>query len=164
MGAGFGVRLDTGGERIYLVDDSGRSLEGADALAAVSDVLGAMSDHVVHLGEVGAGSRAKLVNNTLFSAQVQLADYAMLAGQSLGIDPTGLADVLMRSSSSCLASALRLRAGSMTGVSATQADLTLTKDVTLMTGILGDAPGHELVEIAARFVTTMQQLRATPGG
>ncbi|HUS15198.1 MAG TPA: mannose-1-phosphate guanyltransferase [Chloroflexia bacterium] len=34
--AGFGVRLDTGGERIYLVDDKGRILSGMDALAAVA--------------------------------------------------------------------------------------------------------------------------------
>jgi 3-hydroxyisobutyrate dehydrogenase-like beta-hydroxyacid dehydrogenase len=132
----------------------------SETLEAVSDVLAAMSDHVVHLGAVGAGSRAKLVNNTLFSAQIQLADYAMTAGRSLGIDPAGLADVLMRSSSSCVASALRLRAGSMEGVAETQADITLTKDVNLMDGILGDAPGKELVEIATRFVTAMQAVRA----
>jgi mannose-1-phosphate guanylyltransferase/phosphomannomutase len=36
VNAGFGVRLDTGGERIYLVDDTGRILEGIDALAAVA--------------------------------------------------------------------------------------------------------------------------------
>jgi 3-hydroxyisobutyrate dehydrogenase-like beta-hydroxyacid dehydrogenase len=132
----------------------------AETLEAASAVLAAMSDHVVHLGAVGAGSRAKLVNNTLFSAQIQLADYAMTAGESLEIDPVGLADVLLRSSSSCVASALRLRAGSMAGVVASQADLTLTKDVHLMDGILGEAPGSELVEIATRFVTAMQAARA----
>jgi mannose-1-phosphate guanylyltransferase/phosphomannomutase len=36
VGANFGVRLDTGGERIYLVDDTGRILLGMDALAAVT--------------------------------------------------------------------------------------------------------------------------------
>ena len=36
VGAGFGVRLDTGGERIYLVDDTGRILPGMDALAALT--------------------------------------------------------------------------------------------------------------------------------
>ncbi len=35
VNAGFGVRLDTGGERIYLVDDTGFILSGMDALAAV---------------------------------------------------------------------------------------------------------------------------------
>jgi 3-hydroxyisobutyrate dehydrogenase-like beta-hydroxyacid dehydrogenase len=129
-------------------------------LEAVAEVLAAMSDHVVHLGGIGAGSRAKLVNNTMFSAQIQLADYAMTAGQSLGIDPVGLADVLLRSSSACVASGLRLRAGSMAGVTQTQADVTLSKDVKLMAGILGDAPGNELVDIASRFVATMQAVRA----
>ncbi len=32
VGANFGVRLDTGGERIYLVDDRGRRVEGVRAL------------------------------------------------------------------------------------------------------------------------------------
>jgi 3-hydroxyisobutyrate dehydrogenase-like beta-hydroxyacid dehydrogenase len=132
----------------------------ASTIEAVSEVLAAMSDHVVHLGGIGAGSRAKLVNNTMFSAQIQLADYAMIAGQSLGIDPDGLADVLLRSSSACVASGLRMRAGSMAGVTATQADLPLSKDVKLMHGLLGDAPGHELVDIASEFVTTMKAVRA----
>lgn len=36
VNAGFGVRLDTGGERIYLVDDTGHILTGMDALAALA--------------------------------------------------------------------------------------------------------------------------------
>jgi mannose-1-phosphate guanylyltransferase/phosphomannomutase len=36
VGAGFGVRIDSGGERIYLVDDTGRVLAGADAVTAVA--------------------------------------------------------------------------------------------------------------------------------
>ncbi len=35
VGAGFGVRLDTGGERIYVVDDRGRVLSGMDLVSAV---------------------------------------------------------------------------------------------------------------------------------
>ncbi|MDQ3930331.1 MAG: mannose-1-phosphate guanyltransferase, partial [Chloroflexota bacterium] len=46
--AGFGVRLDTGGERIYFVDEHGRQVNGMTALAAVTDL--ALSQH----GEKGA--------------------------------------------------------------------------------------------------------------
>jgi mannose-1-phosphate guanylyltransferase/phosphomannomutase len=35
--AGFGVRLDTGGERIYFVDDQGRRVSGMATLAAMSE-------------------------------------------------------------------------------------------------------------------------------
>jgi mannose-1-phosphate guanylyltransferase/phosphomannomutase len=37
--AGFGVRLDTGGERIYFVDEEGQQVHGMTALAAVADLV-----------------------------------------------------------------------------------------------------------------------------
>jgi 3-hydroxyisobutyrate dehydrogenase-like beta-hydroxyacid dehydrogenase len=128
----------------------------AAALADVADLLATLSNHVVHLGGIGAGSHAKLINNTMFSAQIALADYAMKAGESLGVDPAGLAAILATSSSACVASGVRLRAGSIAGLAASPANLTLTKDVTLMAGVLGDAPGKELVEVARRFVAAIQ--------
>ncbi|EFC81342.1 NAD(P)-dependent oxidoreductase [Parafrankia sp. EUN1f] len=81
----------------------------ADTLADVTDLLSALSDHVVHLGGIGAGSKAKLINNTLLAAQIALADDAMRIGRSLDVDPEGLAAILMSSSSACLGSSVRLR-------------------------------------------------------
>jgi 3-hydroxyisobutyrate dehydrogenase-like beta-hydroxyacid dehydrogenase len=129
------------------------------ALVDAAGVLATFSDHVVHLGPVGAGSQAKLINNALFSAQIALADDAMIAGDSLGIDPVGLADILIRSSSSCVASGLRIRAGSMSGVIATQANLTLVKDVRLMSDVMQGAPGSELVVAAHRLVAKIDAAR-----
>ncbi|WP_105970920.1 NAD(P)-dependent oxidoreductase [Streptomyces geranii] len=130
----------------------------AEALADVSGLLAALSGHVVHLGGVGAGSYAKLVNNTLFAAQIALADDAMRAGEALGVDPAALADILTTSSSACVASGVRLRAGSLAGIAGTPADAALTKDVTLTAELLGEgAPGGELVVAARRFVTGMRQ-------
>jgi len=127
----------------------------ADALAAVADLLAALSTDVVHLGDVGAGSQAKLINNTLFAAQIALADDAMRAGASLGIDAEGLASILLTSSSSCIASGVRLRAGSLAAIAASPAGAPLAKDVALTADVLGDAPGRELVDTAQRFVTGM---------
>ena len=127
-----------------------------EAIAAVSGLLATLSNHVVHLGGIGAGSHAKLINNTLFSAQIALANDAMKVGESLGVDPTGLAAILLTSSSSCVASGVRLRAGSMAALADTQVGPTLTKDVTLMASLLGDAPGNELVEVAQRFVASLR--------
>ncbi|MGY1499944.1 NAD(P)-dependent oxidoreductase [Streptomyces sp. QTS52] len=132
----------------------------AEALADVSGLLSALSRHVVHLGGVGAGSYAKLVNNTLFAAQIALADDAMRAGEALGVDPAGLADILTTSSSACVASGVRLRAGSLSGIAGTPAGAALTKDVTLTADLLGDAPGSELVDVARRFVTGVTGKRA----
>jgi 3-hydroxyisobutyrate dehydrogenase-like beta-hydroxyacid dehydrogenase len=130
------------------------------ALHQVSDLLASLSDHVIHLGGVGAGSQAKLINNALFSAQIALADLAMAAGASLGVDPAGLADVLMVGSSACVASGVRLRVASIDELAASGAYVTLLKDVALITEILGDAPGRELVEVAQRFTAAMQPHRS----
>ena len=123
-----------------------------DALAAVAALTSTLSNHVVHLGGVGTGSQAKLINNTLFAAQIALADDAVTAGITLGIDPEGLDAVLMTSSSSCIASGVRIRAGSLRGIAASPAGPTLAKDVELMADVLGDTPGRELVDTARRFV------------
>src|SRR5262249_35819350 len=37
--AGFGVRLDTGGERIYFVDEEGVQVHGMTALAVMADLM-----------------------------------------------------------------------------------------------------------------------------
>lgn len=126
------------------------------ALADVAPVLASFSDHVVHLGPVGAGSKAKLINNTLFSAQIVLADYAMTVGSSLGLDLDGLADVLMSSSSACIGSKIRLRTGSLGGIWASPAGAPLVKDVKLTREALGTAPGQELLEVADRFVEAVE--------
>lgn len=129
----------------------------AEALAAVAELLAALSNHVVHLGGIGAGSYAKLINNTMFSAQIALADDAVRAGRSLGVDPVGLAAVLGTGSSACVASGVRLRAGSLTALAGSQVDVTLTKDVELMASVLGDAPGSDLVDVAQRFVSALRR-------
>ena len=129
------------------------------ALADVADVLATFSDHVVHLGDVGAGSRAKLINNTMLAAQIALADDAMTAGESLGIDAAGLADVLLKSSSSGTASQIRMRVPSLTPLVGSTVDLTLSKDVTLMAGVLGENPGKELVDVGQRFVQKMKDAK-----
>lgn len=49
--AGFGVRLDTGGERIYFVDENGKQLHGMTALAAVTDL--ALAQHTAQHGKGG---------------------------------------------------------------------------------------------------------------
>ncbi|WP_018501819.1 NAD(P)-dependent oxidoreductase [Parafrankia discariae] len=159
--AGHGLRvLDapvSGGAQRAL-DGTLTIMVGGDAetLAEVTDLLSTLSDHTVHLGGVGAGSKAKLINNTLLSAQIALADDAVRAGRSLGVDPEGLAAILMTSSSACLGSSVRLRAESLRAMADSRVYVTLLKDVALMAELLGDAPGSELVDVAQRFTTVMR--------
>jgi 3-hydroxyisobutyrate dehydrogenase-like beta-hydroxyacid dehydrogenase len=118
----------------------------------VRALLDSLSNHVVRLGGLGAGSQAKLINNTMFSAQLALADDALRAGASLGVDPEGLAAILLTSSSSCIASGVRLRSTSLAEIVASPGFAALIKDVALMADALGEQPGHELVDVAQRFV------------
>ena len=58
----------------------------------------------MRLGGLGAGSQAKLINNTMFAAQVVLADDALKVGETLWHRPGGARRrVLGSSSSSCIA-------------------------------------------------------------
>lgn len=134
----------------------------ATALADVADLLTAFASQVVHLGPTGAASTAKLINNTLLAAQIALADAALTAGHSLGVDPEGLRSVLLTSSSSCVGSGVRLHAGSLAAVADSPAGPTLAKDVTLMSDVLATAPGHELVEVAQRLVTALRTGEPAP--
>lgn len=73
---------------------------GGDAAAVekVTPVLETFSGTVVHLGQVGAGQTAKLVNNTLMAANVANAYHALEAANALGIDRAALADLVRVSS------------------------------------------------------------------
>jgi 3-hydroxyisobutyrate dehydrogenase-like beta-hydroxyacid dehydrogenase len=147
------------------VSGGGRALTGEltimvggelSTLADVTELLATVSNHIVHLGDIGAASYAKLINNTMFSAQVALADDAMHVGESLGIDSAPLAEILLTSSSACAASALRLKTGSIGSIARMEPTWGLVKDVALMAGSIGDVRGKELVEVAQRFVSSMR--------
>ncbi|WP_262402940.1 NAD(P)-dependent oxidoreductase [Actinomadura sp. CNU-125] len=53
---------------------------------------------VVHLGTLGAGQRAKLVNNLLFAANLGVAESAFALARGLGVDPGALSTVLAHGS------------------------------------------------------------------
>jgi 3-hydroxyisobutyrate dehydrogenase len=69
-----------------------------EALAAARPVFECFAGLIVHLGEVGAGQTAKLVNNTLMAANMALAHHALASGAALGIDRIALADLIKASS------------------------------------------------------------------
>jgi 3-hydroxyisobutyrate dehydrogenase len=61
-------------------------------------VFATFADLVVHVGPVGSAQVAKLVNNALFCANFALGDDALDLGEALGVDPSALAQFLMRGS------------------------------------------------------------------
>jgi 3-hydroxyisobutyrate dehydrogenase len=66
-----------------------------DAARPVFETFG---KNIVLLGDVGAGQRAKIINNSLLAANIGLAHAALSAGVAIGLDRTALAQVIRNSS------------------------------------------------------------------
>jgi 3-hydroxyisobutyrate dehydrogenase len=62
------------------------------------EVFGVFASLVLHLGDVGAGQTAKLINNALIAANLALAHEALKLGSALKIDRGSLAGYLKASS------------------------------------------------------------------
>jgi 3-hydroxyisobutyrate dehydrogenase-like beta-hydroxyacid dehydrogenase len=70
----------------------------AQTLAAARPVFETFAGLIVHLGGVGAGQKAKLINNALMAANLAAGYHALTAGTSLGIDKAALIDLIKVSS------------------------------------------------------------------
>jgi 3-hydroxyisobutyrate dehydrogenase-like beta-hydroxyacid dehydrogenase len=119
---------------------------------AAHPVFATFGKTIVRLGEVGAGQRAKIVNNALLAANMGLADAALEAGTALGIERAALAALIRDSSGRSYGFEIAARLPTPAAF-ATGAPL-LVKDVDLLTTILPDHPGARLMrDTAAPFLT-----------
>ena len=57
-------------------------------------VLASYGDPILHVGPIGAGQAVKLINNTLFAAQIGLLHEAVRLGDRLGLDERRLLDAI----------------------------------------------------------------------
>lgn len=73
----------------------GGSVETYEAARPVLESFGGL---IVHMGDVGAGQRAKIVNNALMAANMGLAHAAMQAGAALDLDGAALRELVKASS------------------------------------------------------------------
>ncbi|MCD0452949.1 NAD(P)-dependent oxidoreductase [Actinocorallia sp. API 0066] len=96
----------------------------------------------VHLGPVGAGQRAKLINNLLLAANLGVAESAFALARDLGVDPEQLAVVLARGSGSSFATGMMGRSGFVLGPMGDKAGPLLRKDVRIAAE-LAEATGAE---------------------
>jgi 3-hydroxyisobutyrate dehydrogenase-like beta-hydroxyacid dehydrogenase len=93
----------------------------AAAVARCTELFGSYADTILPVGESGAAMKAKLINNILFAANVQLVgDAARIAGQ-LGLDPIATLSALGACSSASKAMGYLVAAGEVerfaTGIS-----------------------------------------------
>ncbi|CAN7373503.1 NAD(P)-dependent oxidoreductase [Phenylobacterium sp. LjRoot225] len=110
----------------------------AEAVAAARPVFATFGQLIVHLGGVGAGQHAKLVNNALMAANMALANHALTAGAALGIDRAALIELLKASSGRSYS--LEVCARLPTPQAFKHGGALLAKDVRLLGEVLGDAP------------------------
>ena len=86
-----------------------------DALTRALPLLSSYADPVLHVGPTGSGQRVKLVNNTLFAAQIGIVAEAVDLGRRLGLDEATLLSALPHGSGTSRALDSIARVGSAAG-------------------------------------------------
>ena len=118
---------------------------------------------IVHLGGVGAGQVAKLVNNALLAANLAVADDALALGEDLGLDAAALAEFVRVGSgrSYGLDVALRARASAEMRQAALPA---LEKDLRSLNAEWSERDGGRLVRDAAARARSNSETHSTSPG
>lgn len=83
-----------------------------EAVERARPAISAYGDPVLHVGPVGSGQKVKLVNNTLFAAQIGLVAEAARLGARLGVEESALLAALPHGSGASKAMGNIARAGS----------------------------------------------------
>jgi 3-hydroxyisobutyrate dehydrogenase-like beta-hydroxyacid dehydrogenase len=102
-------------------------------------VFATYADPVVHMGPLGTGQLAKLLNNVLFTANLATAADTLALGRDLSIDPTALAQVLANGSAGSFALNRVAAAGGTLDRFSAHAGPLLRKDVRLVTDVASAA-------------------------
>jgi len=105
----------------------------ASALAKVRPIIDSYAGQVSHLGGLGAGTMAKLVNNAIMAANLASAHEAIPAGSALGLDRAVLLELIAASSGASFSLNLYAGRGGLEDFSHS-VDL-LTKDVDLLEAV-----------------------------
>lgn len=116
-------------------------MAGGDAAAVerARPVFAAYGDPVVHVGPVGAGQRAKLINNLLLAANIGVAESAFKLAGGLGLDLGQLAVVLAHGSGASTGAGLVGRADFDLRAMSGQVGPLLQKDVRILAGLAESA-------------------------
>jgi 3-hydroxyisobutyrate dehydrogenase len=115
----------------------------AQAVTAARPILETFAGLIVHLGGVGAGQKAKLINNTLMAANLAVAHYSLAAATKLGIDRAAMSELVKVSSGRSFGFEVAARMTQPTAF-AHGAKL-LAKDVRLLGETTGDDPAFAIL-------------------
>jgi 3-hydroxyisobutyrate dehydrogenase-like beta-hydroxyacid dehydrogenase len=128
-----------------------------DDVARCRPVFETFADPVIHLGPLGSGQVAKLLNNLVFTAQLAVALDAFSFADRLGVDRASLAEVLANGSGGSRAAAT-LAATDFDTSGLGRALPLLRKDVALMLDVARSAGASEPAALVELAHTTFVQL------
>jgi len=140
-------------ERRLLVMAGGRDAD----VARCRPVFETFADPVIHLGPLGSGQLAKLLNNLVFTTQVGLALDTFSFADDLGIDRAAMAQVLAHGSGGSRAAAI-LAASGFDTAGLRRALPLLRKDVDIVLDLAREAeaaPPAALTHLAAHTLTIL---------
>lgn len=137
----------------------------ADVVESCRPVFESYADPIVHLGDLGSGQIAKLLNNSLFTANLGTAASTLALGEALGVLPDRLTEVISRGSGNSFA--LNVLGGDTDGLSrlAGMAGTLLQKDVRLIADVIsaaapvGRSGGGVVLDAADATLTLMEHPR-----
>ncbi|MCX4090760.1 NAD(P)-dependent oxidoreductase [Nocardia sp. alder85J] len=115
-----------------------------ETVARVRPVFESYADPIVHLGGVGSGQVAKLLNNLLFTANLATSATTLALGEALGVDPLELGKVISHGTANSFALGRIIDGTGAMDRLAQHAGGLLRKDVGLIAGLAeaaGATPG-----------------------
>jgi 3-hydroxyisobutyrate dehydrogenase len=140
----------TGGEARARTGEMVVMLGGDDATVAVCrEIFPAFATTIVHLGGVGAGQKAKAINNAIMCANFVLAHEAYEVGEALGLDKDALAQVICNGSAASFS--LNVRTGLPSIKSFEYGAFLLKKDVGILRDSCDAAPAKQILAVADRL-------------
>ena len=106
-----------------------------DVVSAARPVFESFASVICHLGDIGSGQKAKLINNSLMAANLGLVHSAVSAGVELGLDRQQWMQLLQAGSGRSYASEVYARQSSLEAFSQQQK---LTEKIGLLAEVLGE--------------------------
>ncbi|EJL31138.1 NAD(P)-dependent oxidoreductase [Novosphingobium sp. AP12] len=120
----------------------------AEAFEQAQPVFESFGKLIVLLGPVGAGQKAKIVNNALMAANMGLAQAALQAGEALGVERRALAELVNASSGRSFGFEVYARVPEPRAFE--HGARMLLKDTDLLAAILPGSPDTQLLETSAK--------------
>lgn len=131
-------------------------------LERVRPVFATYGDPILHLGPVGAGQTAKLLNNLIFTAHLATATNLFALGRALDVEPAVLAEVLTHGSGRSFGAEMTVGMGFTVAPSGPQVGPLLQKDVTIIAQLAAaaGAPVGILLDAADETLRILEHPRA----